>query len=40
MGVQGVKLEDVKKCEQALYDTLKEVAKNGIEERFFETTLH
>jgi Zn-dependent M16 (insulinase) family peptidase len=40
MGVQGVKLEDVKKCEQALYNTLKEVAKNGIEERFFETTLH
>jgi hypothetical protein len=40
MGVQGVKLEDIKKCEKALYDTLNEVVKNGIEERFFETTLH
>jgi presequence protease len=40
MGVQGIQLEDIKKCEQALYETLQDVAKNGIEERFFETTLH
>jgi len=40
MGVQGIQLEDIKKSEAALYETLQEVAKNGIEERFFETTLH
>lgn len=25
MGVQGIKLEDIKRCEDALYTTLKEV---------------
>lgn len=40
MGVQGVTVEDVPKCEKALYDTLNEVAEKGIEERFFETVLH
>ncbi len=40
MGVQGVKLEDIRKCETALYETLLAVAKEGIEERFFETVLH
>lgn len=40
IGVQGIKLEDVKKCEQIMYETLQDVAKNGIEERFFETILH
>jgi Zn-dependent M16 (insulinase) family peptidase len=40
IGVQGIKLEDMKACEKALYDTLKEVVESGIEERYFETTLH
>jgi presequence protease len=40
MGVQGIKLEDVRACEKALYETLQEVAEKGIEERFFETILH
>ena len=40
MGVQGIKLEDIRKAEAALYETLQDVATNGIEERFFETTLH
>ena len=40
MGVQGIKLEDVKNCEKALYDTLKQVAESGIEEKFFDTVLH
>ncbi len=40
MGVQGIQLEDIKKCEKALYETLQDVAKNGIEEHLFETTLH
>ena len=40
MGVQGVKVEDIPKCEKALHDTLMEVAEKGIEERFFETILH
>ena len=40
MGVQGVRLEDLRKCEEALHATLKQVAEKGIEERFFETVLH
>ncbi len=42
MGVQGIQLENIKDCEKALLDTLKDVAENGtgLEERFFETTLH
>jgi len=40
MGVQGIKLEEVKTCEKALYSVLNEVAEKGIEQRFFETVLH
>lgn len=40
MGVQGIKLEDVKTCEKVLHDILMEVSEKGIEERYFETTLH
>lgn len=40
MGVQGIKLEDTKKAEKALYEVLNECAENGFEERFFETILH
>ena len=40
IGVQGIKLEDLKTCEKALKDTLEEVVANGFEERFFETILH
>jgi Zn-dependent M16 (insulinase) family peptidase len=40
MGVQGIKLEETKQCEKALRDCLKEVIEKGIDEKFFETTLH
>lgn len=40
MGVQGIKLEELKKCEKALHETLQEVAQTGIEERYFETVMH
>ena len=40
LGVQGIKLEEIKKCERALEETLVDIAKNGIEKKFLETELH
>jgi len=40
MGVQGIKLEEVKKCEDALDETLREVVEKGFEEGSTETVLH
>lgn len=39
-GVDGIKIEDTKKAEKALWEILKEISSEGIEKRFFETTLH
>lgn len=39
-GVQGIKIEDIRKCENVISEIVKKVADKGIDERFFETILH
>lgn len=40
LGVQGIKVDDFKKCEDVLFKTLEDVRKNGIDQALFEQTLH